>query len=307
LPFTLGWQKGFFEPIFNSRKEIMDSSRNYDHMIRALREFFQKKRGFIEIPAQSRLSILAACEQPETITQFTLNGTLYPLPQTGQMWLEHEILKNPEWPGVFCITTSYRDEQNPIPGRHYRIFPMFEFEAVGDLNDLRDMERELLLHLGFEEPKEISYLDACKKYQTPSIEAPHELLLAAELGSSISLEFFPEPTSPFWNMKYAGNGLYKKIDVLLHGMETIGSAERETDIQRMREQFFKISNGTYSQLLFSKFGEKRILAELETYLALPMIKRYGGGIGLTRLERAMELEGIFKREHQRMPLAEGVL
>lgn len=274
----------------------MKSSRNYDSMIKILREFFQKKRGFIEIPAQSRLSILAACEQPQTVAPFTLGGSIYPLPQTGQMWLEHEILKNPKWPGVFCITTSYRDEPNPIAGRHHRIFPMFEFEAKGDLNDLRDMEKELLIHCGLKIPKRISYLDACKKYETQTIEAPHELLLAKEMGTSISLEFFPEFTNPFWNMKYAGEGIYNKIDVLLHGMETIGSAERETDVKRMREQFFQIENGAYSQLLFSKFGKSRVLAELDIYLALPMIKRYGGGIGLTRLERAMQLEGIFESE-----------
>jgi len=28
---------------------------------------------------------------------------------------------NPEYPGVFCISTSYRDEPNPIEGRHEKI------------------------------------------------------------------------------------------------------------------------------------------------------------------------------------------
>ena len=271
----------------------MESNLKYNYMIKELREFFQTKKGFIEIPAQSRLSILAACEQPQTISQYELGGRVYPLPQTGQMWLEHEILKNPKWPGVFCITTSYRDEPNPIPGRHRRIFPMFEFESTGGFEDLKKLEKELLLHLGFPAPHSISYEWACKKYQTDTIEAPHELQLQEEFGPCISLEHFPSRTNPFWNMKHAGNGLYQKIDVLLHGMETIGSAERETDKQWMREQFTQLENGTYADLLFSKFGKERVLKELEVYLELPMIQRYGGGIGLTRLERAMELQGIF--------------
>ena len=76
-------------------------------------------------------------------------------------------------------------------------------------------------------------------------------------------------------------------------METIGSAERETDVNRMYERFHALEGGEYSGLLFYKFGKDRVLAELETYFALPMFKRFGGGIGLTRLERAMNLEGLF--------------
>lgn len=53
-----------------------------------LRKFFIKK-GFIEVPTQSRLSILAACEDPTTIAQYEYTKTKWPLPQTGQMWLEY--------------------------------------------------------------------------------------------------------------------------------------------------------------------------------------------------------------------------
>ncbi len=271
----------------------MKLTREYDFMTRKLRQFFQEKKGFIEVPAQSRLSILAACEDPKTITQYMLGGILYPSPQTGQMWLEHEILQNPHWPGVFCITTSYRDEPNPIEGRHYRIFPMFEFESKGGFEEMKQLEQELLLHLGFKKPCSIEYTEACRKYNTKSIEAQHELQMEKELGTSISLEHFPQHTNPFWNMKHNGEGLYNKIDVLLHGMETIGSAEREIDTEWMRERFHTIEDGKYSALLFSKFGKERVLAELEAYLALPMIKRFGAGIGMTRLERAMRLEGFF--------------
>ena len=272
----------------------MKGTIEVDFLVRKLRQFFQDQKGFIEVPAQSRLSILAACEQPQTITQYMLGGAVYPLPQTGQMWLEHEILQNPRWPGVFCVTTSYRDEPNPIEGRHQRIFPMFEFEAAGDFNDLRQLEADLLLHLGFPKPTSITYLDACSKYQTQTIESEHEIALAQEFGPSISLEYFPEHTNPFWNMKYAGNGLYHKIDILLHGMETIGSAQREIDAARMLDQFYKIEDGEYSKLLISKFGRERVQKELDHYLSLPMRNRFGGGIGLTRLSRAMQLEGLFE-------------
>lgn len=262
-------------------------------MVRALRKFFQDKKGFIEVPAQSRLSILAACEQPETLTEFSLNNISYPLPQTGQMWLEHELLQNPQWPGAFCITTSYRDEPNPIEGRHLRIFPMFEFESHGTIEDLKQLEEELLLFLGFEQPISLTYDQACMRYETEILEAEHETSLAREISNVISLENFPARTNPFWNMKYAGNGIYSKIDVLLYGMETIGSAERECDTQIMREQFFALAQGRYSQLLLNRFGKERVMKELDLFLSLNMVPRFGAGIGLTRLERAMELAGMF--------------
>lgn len=278
-----------------TKGRTMKNTLHYNEMVLTLRNFFQNKKGFIEVPAQPRTSILAACEDPGTITLYTIGRQLYPLPQTGQMWLEYEMLKNPEWPGVFCITTSYRDEPNPIPGRHSLVFPMFEFEARGSFKDLKALEEELLLHLGFDMPISIDYSYAAQAYETEILEAEHETVMNQQYGHSISLEKFPECTHPFWNMKSAGSGLYNKIDIILHGMETIGSAERETDIDRMRQRFFSIQNGAYANLLFTKCGKDRVLAELEEYLALPMTERFGGGIGLTRLERALELSQLFTR------------
>lgn len=276
----------------------MKNTLQYNQMITKLRSFFQNKKGFIEVPAQSRVSILAACEDPKTITLYNLGGVCYPLPQTGQMWLEYEMLKHPQWPGVFCITTSYRDEPNPIEGRHLRIFPMFEFEAKGTFDDLKKLEAELLEHLGFELPISIDYTETAQSFETDVIESEHETALEKKYGASISLEKFPAYTNPFWNMKRSPSGLYSKIDVLLHGMETIGSAERETDIEQMRQNFFTIKDGEYANLLITKFGEKRVMQELEEYFSLPMIPRFGAGIGLTRLARAMELSNLFTDEQE---------
>lgn len=274
----------------------MKNTLHFNEMVQKLRHFFQVQKKFIEVPTQSRTSILAACEDPDNITDYTLGGTQYPLPQTGQMWLEYEMLKNPEWPGVFCLTTSYRDEPNPIIGRHLRIFPMFEFEARGTLEDLKKLEAELVTYLGFEAPVSIDYTNAAQSYETEILEAIHETALEKKYGACISLENFPACTDPFWNMKRGDSGLACKIDVLLHGMETIGSAERETDIEAMRHRFLTIKNGRYAGLLISQFGKERVMAELEEYLALPMINRFGGGIGLTRLERAMELSNLFEMQ-----------
>ncbi len=279
--------------------------RSYSYIIKKMRQFFQDQKGFVEVPAQSRLSILAACEDPETISQFVFSGVNYPLPQTGQMWLEAEILKNPGVPGVFCITTSYRNEPFPIPGRHDKIFPMFEFESHGGMEDMKKLEAELLQHLGFSLPKTCLYTDMCKKYDATEIKADHELLMQKDFGNVLSLEHFPQHTHPFWNMKHNKDGVFNKVDVILHGMETIGSAERSTNVQEMRENFYTLSDGQYAKLLFNAFGEDRVTQELNAYLALPMFARFGGGIGVTRLTRAMGLAGLLPdAEHIKPAVAE---
>lgn len=267
----------------------------YSQIIKKLRNFFQDKKGFVEVPAQPRLSILAACEDPSTITQFIFNGVNYPLPQTGQMWLEAELLKNPGLPGVFCITTSYRNEPFPIPGRHDKIFPMFEFEAKGGMEVLKEIEAELLEYLGFSNPVSHTYEALCKQYDVQTLAAEQEMMMQRDYGNVISLEYFPQRTHPFWNMRHDKNGIYNKVDVILYGIETIGSAERSTDVPQMREDFFTISDGQYAKLLFSAFGKERVLKELDEYFSHSMFERFGGGIGVTRLARAMRLANLLEQ------------
>lgn len=270
----------------------MQDIRMFNYITKKLRTFFQDEKGFIEVPTQPRLSILAACEDPETISQFIFNGINYPLPQTGQMWLEIELLKNPKLKGVFCQTTSYRNEPFPIPGRHDKIFPMFEFESHGTIEDLKKIEKELLEFLGFSAPISLGYQNLCKLYNTHELNAEHEKKMCKDFGNVISLENFPQQTHPFWNMKHSKDGIFNKVDIILYDQETIGSAERSTDVEEMRDYFYTISGGKYAQLLFSSFGKDRVTKELDEYFALPMIPRYGAGIGVTRMARAMKCANL---------------
>jgi aspartyl/asparaginyl-tRNA synthetase len=267
----------------------MKNTEVYNELVQKMRTFFQSK-GFKEVPTQSRLSILAACENPHSITTFEYKGEVWPLPQTGQMWLEYELLKNPEWEGVYCISTSYRQEKNPIPGRHELIFPMFEFESKGTMKDLLKLEEELLEHLGFDEPVNTTYEGVCAEYGGVSIlEDEHEQRMWKEKGSVVSLQHFPLRTNPFWNMQHGTNGIFNKVDVIMYGQETIGSAERSCDVEKMKEMFYTIENGGYANKLFELFGKERVEKELEEFLSFEFFPRYGGGIGMTRLARAYEL------------------
>jgi len=259
-----------------------------------MRDFFLGK-GFVEVPVQPRLSILAACEDPETISRFEFGDVIWPLPQTGQMWLEYELLKNPDVSGVFCISTSYRNEPNPIPGRHDKVFPMLEFESKGNMKDLIALERELLLCLGFTSPmKEETYGDVAKFYDAEILEAEHELKMANDFAPILFLTSFPFDSHPFWNMKHREDNIFDKVDVIMHGMETFGSAERSCNPEEMRHYFYNVSNGNYAKKLFELFGRKRVEEELESYLNLPMMPRFGAGMGVTRMIRAMKKEGLLE-------------
>jgi len=263
----------------------MKDTTNYNKIVSKLSKFFRDK-GFIEVPTQSRLSILAACEDPKTISTFVFNGKSWPLPQTGQMWLEYELLKN-NYDGVFCVSTSYRNEPMPIPGRHDLIFPMFEFEGKGNYLDLKNLNTKLCALFGFNTPVEGDYTGLCNKYAVDELLPEHEESLWKQTKNPVMITNFPETTHPFWNMKENKEGTYNKADVILGGMETFGTAERETDVEKMRDRFHTLSDGEYAGLLYRHFGEERVEKELEDYLSLPMFPRFGGGIGVTRLRSAI--------------------
>ena len=277
--------------------KLIVNSCDFNKVVKKLRDFFLSK-DFVEVHAQNRLSILAACEDPFTVSSFEYAGEKWPLPQTGQMWLEYEMLKNPAPPGYFCISTSYRQEPDPVPGRHDLIFPLFEFEMKGGMEELIQLEKDLLKYLGYDESKfvEGKYQDVAKEYGVEELENEHEMRMYQEKTPTFFLKDFPEFTSPFWNMKrYEGKeqaDISRKVDVILSGHETIGSAERETNKQIMLDRFTTISEGKYKEKIVSLFGEQRTMAEMKDYLDFDFFKRSGGGIGVTRLIRSMKLENL---------------
>ena len=257
--------------------------KKYSETVDLLRSFFLSK-GFLEVHTQNRLSILAACEDPETVATYEYEGQTWPLPQTGQMWLEYELLSNPKAEGFFCVSTSYRAEPNAVPGRHETIFPMFEFEMKGGVDDLRQLEMELCEWIGLP----LAQYDV-KKYKHWAEAFGHKELDHDDeksIGKGMITDF-PEWTSPFWNMARNDDDTSKKIDVILGGMETIGSAERSTDKEQMRETFYTISDGQYAQLIINLFGKERVEAELEKFLEFDFFPRSGGGIGMQRLMSAL--------------------
>ena len=278
---------------------LVINSHKFSYVVNKLRSFFLDK-GFIEVHTQNRLSILAACEDPSTLSIYNYANSQWPLPQTGQMWLEFELMRNPKPLGYFCVSTSYRNELNPVPGRHDIIFPMFEFELKGNIDTLQRLEAELLEYLGYgvrDLFPEGNYIDVASRMNTTNIEHKQEQQLYFEGNTVFFLKNFPEYTSPFWNMKRSNDKrTANKIDVILSGMETIGSAERSCNVEDMRSRITNISNGMYLQTLYDNFGRTRVDQELDEFFKLKFITRSGAGIGITRLIRSMEMEGLIPNE-----------
>jgi len=271
---------------------IIDSEK-FSKVSNKLRTFLLNKN-FVEVHTQNRLSILAACEDPFNVKTFEYAEKEWPLVQTGQMWLEYEILKKPEIPGYFCLSTSYRMEPNPVPGRHDIIFPMFEFEFKGGMDELIELQKEMLVYLGYNPDNfyENDYKKIADEFETTELDHEHETRLYEEKSPVAFITNFPEFTHPFWNMKRNNDDTSKKVDVILSGMETFGSAERECDKDIMRDRFNNIMDGKYKDKLIELFGEDRTMAELNEYLDLNFIKRSGCGIGLTRLIKSMDKENL---------------
>ena len=180
--------------------QLIDPSK-FTETVGLLRSFFLEK-GFLEVHTQNRLSILAACEDPFNVATYNYAGQVWPLPQTGQMWLEHELLSQPAAKGFFCVSTSYRQEPNAIPGRHDIIFPMFEFEMPGNVDDLKAMEYELCKYLGFGNITEKTYAEWQQHFGLGAdveMEAEHELKREQEVGQTLitgRAECRPDLTCP---------------------------------------------------------------------------------------------------------------
>ena len=80
-----------------------------------------------------------------------------------------------------------------------------------------------------------------EKYQVAQLEHEHETQLRKDFGPVFFLTDFPNYTSPFWNMQQSDDGKRAhKVDVILHGMETIGSAERSCNANDMRNSSIRL-------------------------------------------------------------------
>jgi len=164
------------------------------------------------------------------------------------------------------------------------------------VSDLEELEKELLEHVQFCARDQVvakDYKDWAETFHVEELDHDHERDMCRSWGGRpCMIKNFPNYTSPFWNMKQNGDGTAAKIDVIIMEQETIGSAERSSDKDEMRNMFHTISDGLYANLLFGLFGKNRVEKELDEFLDHDFIPRYGGGIGMTRFIRAKQMYNV---------------
>lgn len=252
----------------------------------------------------SEPSILAACEDPETLLSYYELSTarVFPLQQTNQMWLEYALLsgirERADMPGLYCLTESYRDEIKQAQRHKDRIinkrFNMFEIEQQGGYQKFIALFIDILIALGVKSShiEKVSYKKACTLLkQDPEsyiLTDADEVWLNQNVAPCVLLCFFPERTNPFWNMHMLHDGTAAKFDLILGGMECAGGAERSTDIPLQEKRFYTMPG--YKERLYSEFGQDRVLKELDYYFSLltPLSVRSGCGIGLSRLAAGLQ-------------------
>lgn len=251
-------------------------------------------------------TILAACEDPETLLEYVENSTgrKFPLEQTDQMSFEYELLNaiknNIAITGLYGITLSNRDEvrkRNPNRVMHKK-FQMFELGYRGDFNHLLSMFSELVINTGVN-PEHIAVIDYVtalqylKKPVNAILSDEDEIWLNENVAPCVFLTHFPERTNPFWNMKRK-DGFALKCDIILGGMEVAGGAERETKKEPQLAAFNSLPN--YKEKLFFSFGKERVYEELNYYFSLlsPLAIRSGAGIGMSRYHEALKR---YKQKH----------
>lgn len=265
-----------------------------NYVMKILRKYAES-RGWYEVLLQHWLDRLSACEDPKTVAKVKFCGETFSMPQTCQMRQEQVLLGMKKPQGMYHLTYSYRAEPK-IGERRKRAFPLFEFEVPAKKNgylELIQTCKEMLQALGFTQFHTISYQTACKRYGVSRITDKEEALLEKDFGQVVFLVYFPIDET-FFNMKHDPSqpGYAFKLDVIVGGQETIGSAERAVSVEEMRKEFYASSNGEYYKKLCEEFGKENVDREFENYLLFIFIARYGGGIGLTRLIQAMLKYGL---------------
>lgn len=276
----------------------------YNSLMKRMKEFCYKKQ-FVEMPAQNNnLQLVAACEDPFNVVMSKHQGEIWPEPQSAQMNEEFAIMHYPFVDGVFCISTSTRDEDRVDSDRYFYKFPMLEVEFWGKLSNLINFQKELLEYLGFgprDSFPELYYTDLMKQYGVKELTHEHEDRMCKDYGPIVFLKQFPDFTDPYWNMNNTDPEDLRdpnipcsdKVDGIFYGREASGGAQRSCDPKKMMENFEQIVNGEFAKMMYNKFGRIRVLSELESYHSLKFKVRSGVGFGISRVIRAVQLAGLY--------------
>lgn len=200
--------------------------------------------------------------------------------------------------GYYCMNTSTRNESRAGDGRREFRFPITECEFAVEteesgLEELAQFLERMIVHLGFEKPARRYYTEECKIRGVKKLDDIDEADICNQAQNSVVLLMkFDEESDPYFNMRKNADGTFDKIDVLIDGVETVGSAVRSCNKDEMLDMLKKQDKGKYLTTMYKYFGEETIKNEVNDYFSYKFIPRCGLGIGTSRLIKALERHNL---------------
>lgn len=241
----------FIKPSFKSV-----SNKQYHYVTNCIR-FYLMENGLIECCSQSKFPRLSS--------------------GVNQLYLEHELLQNPDGAGYFCVTNVNTENQDSAP--------TVEFVITGDIHVLESFIHHLLIYLCYHTIskytiKDYNYITNKLNMDVTYLSNTVKQKIYNKFGAVFLLKNYPTNTTAHWTQKTNSNNTYNKIVTILSGMEAIISYEMSSSKNIMRNQF-KSSSDT---------GDEN--DELDQYLSQSFITRSYGNIFTLEIINSMIKERL---------------
>ena len=243
----------------------MVSNKQYHYVTNCIR-FFLMENGLFECCLQSKFPMLSLH-----------NG------YTNQLYLEHELLQNPDVTGYFCVANV--NSANPDST------PTVEFVINGDIHILESFIHHLLIYLCYHNIskytiKDYSYITNKLNMDVNYLSNAVKQKIYKKFGAVCLIKNYPSNTVSHWTIKKNNiNDTYDKLVTILSGVESIISYEMSSDKNYMRNQFHAICDSVDVNI------------ELDQYLSQSFITRSYGNIFTLKIIDSMIKERLIPHSY----------
>lgn len=278
---------------------ITINPEDFKYMMNKITRFFIS-RGFAETYPSPNSSILSTYCKFEGI-----------IPTHGYVWLENELLDNPDRNGYFSIRNHYIVS----PGKQN--YYTFDFESKGTMSDMIQLNRHLLAYLGFTTSNiprrsnyyndsyfrgkvaeslvndslyysETEYDDISIQTNCPGQTDKLDPRIRKEYNSVCFIKNFPKESNSLWNIKEMNNKT-KRVDIILNGINTITGYEKSCNPEEIKHNFYEQN---HVDILYNTFSKQKVDKDFDEYISKTLFPRYGGRIIMSNIADAMVIDEL---------------
>ena len=252
----------FVKPSFVKPSFKTVSNKQYHYVANCIR-LYLIENGLIECCLQSKFPLLSSCGDCQ-----------------NQLYLEHELLQNPDVTGYFCVTNVNIENPHSMP------MPTAEFVIKGDIHVLESFIHHLLIYLSYHNIskytiKDYNYITTKLNMDVNYLSSTVKQKIYNKFGAVFLLKNYPTNTSAHWTTKKTNvNDTYDKLVTILSGTEAIISYEMSSDKTDMCNQFH------------ANCESADVNAELDQYLSQSFITRSYGKIFTLEIIESMIKERL---------------